>query len=252
MEKHAFSERLIDEIEKERVLWDMASQLYKANHLKEVAWRRVATSMGCSVGEVKARWKNLRDSFRRVFKARNPIPKSGAGAEDGEIDDSAMTWLFYDRLLFLKDTIVGRPTSGNLEQLPTEDSSSTDQEATPGVTAESVFTEMMTETSSSSELEADELNKEASTSSRVGANGKRSMPRKICQPEGSARKRRKPYKNEIDSLASIVTKKPDEAECFGQIIACKLRRCPGRLREAMELDLLTTASKYLHERISDD
>ncbi|KAH7960491.1 hypothetical protein HPB49_020326 [Dermacentor silvarum] len=89
--------------------------------------------MGRSVGEVKARWKNLRDFFRRVVKVRNPIPKSGAGAEDSEIDDSAKTWLLYDHLLFLKDTIVGRPTSKNLEQLPAEDSSSTDQEATPGV-----------------------------------------------------------------------------------------------------------------------
>lgn len=29
-------------------------------------------------------------------KVRHPVPKSGAGAEDSEIDDSAKTWLFYD------------------------------------------------------------------------------------------------------------------------------------------------------------
>lgn len=222
----------------------MASQICKAKHLKDVAWRRVATAMGCSVGDAKARWKNLKDSFGWVFKARHPVPESAAGAEDNEIDDWAKTWLLYDRLLFLKDTIVGWPNSGNLE--PAEDSSSADQEVTHGVAAENFFVEALTKTSSLSELQADELNKGASTSSGVGAHEEQSVPRKTSQPEGTTRKRKKPY-NETDSLTSVGTKQPDEAECFGQIIACKLRRCPESLREAMELDLLKTAVKYLHE-----
>lgn len=132
-------------------------------------------------------------------------------------------------------------TFGNLELLD-EDSSSTHQEATAAVTAESLFVEMLTETSSPSELEADEPSKATSTSLGVGAHGKRSLPRKISQPEGSTRKRRKPYDNEIDSLTSMATKQPDEAKCSGQIIACRLRRCPESLREALELDLLKTAA----------
>lgn len=215
--------------------------------LKDVAWRRVATAMGCSVGEAKARWKNLKDIFGWVFKARHPVPESAAAAEDSEIDDWAKTWRLYDRLLFLKDTIVGRPNSGKLE--PADDSSSTDQEATPGVAAESLFVETLTKTSALSELQADEPNKGASTSSGVGAHQEQSVPRKSSQPEGSTRKRKKPY-NETDSLTTMLRKQPDEAECFGQIIACKLRRCPESRREAMELDLLKTAAKYLHERNS--
>ncbi|KAL1460350.1 hypothetical protein MTO96_043349 [Rhipicephalus appendiculatus] len=80
LEKHDFNERLIDEVEKESAIWDMSRQHYKSQQLKEVAWRRVATVTGCNVGEVKARWKNLRDSFRRRFKARHPALKSGAGS----------------------------------------------------------------------------------------------------------------------------------------------------------------------------
>lgn len=133
-------------------------------------------------------------------------------------------------------------TFGNLEQLLDVDSSSTDQEATAVVTAESLFVEMLTETSSRSELEADEPSKGTSTSLGVGTHGKRSLPRKISQHEGSTRKHRKPYDNEIDSMTSMVTKQPDEAKCFGQIIACRLRRCPESLREAMGLDLLKTAA----------
>ncbi|KAL1474291.1 hypothetical protein MTO96_038090 [Rhipicephalus appendiculatus] len=89
LEKHDFNERLIDEVEKESAIWDMSSQHYKSQQLKEVAWRRVATAMGCN--------------------ARHPALKSGAEAAHSEDEDSAKTWVFYDRLLFLKDCIVGRP-----------------------------------------------------------------------------------------------------------------------------------------------
>lgn len=39
----------------------------------------------------------------------------------------------------------------------------------------------------------------------------------------SSRKRKKPYDDEISSLATTVLRVPDEAEHFGQLIAAKLR-----------------------------
>ncbi|XP_037514979.1 transcription factor Adf-1 [Rhipicephalus sanguineus] len=251
LEKHEFNERLIDEVEKESVIWDMKSRLYKSQQLKEVAWRRVATAMGSNVGEVKARWKNLRDSFRRVFKARHPVLQSGAGAEDSEVEDSVKSWIFYDRLLFLQDSIVGRPTSGNLEQLPDVESEDTEQGQSNEETAESLFRDIYSETSTSPEPDTcpRTTRRKASTSSgaatQIPTNSSHNS-----RPEGG-RKRKKPYDDEIASLTSIVSKVPDDAEHFGQLIAAKLRRCPPRLREDMELDLLNTAAKYLHESEPD-
>ncbi|KAH7979503.1 hypothetical protein HPB49_009662 [Dermacentor silvarum] len=71
--------------------------------------RRVDAEILGEVDEVKARWKNPRDSFRRVFEVLHHVRKSGADAEDTKIDDSVKTLLFCARLLFLKDTVVSRP-----------------------------------------------------------------------------------------------------------------------------------------------
>lgn len=60
-------------------------------------------SNASAVKDVKARWKNLRDTFRRVFKARNQVPKSGAAADDEDLDEDVLKkWVFYQCLLFLK------------------------------------------------------------------------------------------------------------------------------------------------------
>ncbi|XP_077521628.1 transcription factor Adf-1-like [Amblyomma americanum] len=109
-----FNERLIEQVQEERVLWDMSYTHYKSQQRRNVAWRRIAATLGSTVPDVKARWKNLRDTFRRLYKARNPTPRSGAPAEDDdedcfEGDDAATKWFFYDRLLFLRDTVTGRP-----------------------------------------------------------------------------------------------------------------------------------------------
>ncbi|XP_077511414.1 uncharacterized protein LOC144121868 [Amblyomma americanum] len=71
-----------------------------------------------SVDLVQKRWKTLRDKFRRLYTARQLGRKSGAGADDFEPTD--FVWAHYEQLLFLKDTMVTRPTSGNYRQQPRE------------------------------------------------------------------------------------------------------------------------------------
>ncbi|KAL3235214.1 hypothetical protein MRX96_048358 [Rhipicephalus microplus] len=121
-ERNAYNEHLIDVIEGERALWDLHDQNYKSRAVTDAASRHVATVMGstgelcfaicvqatftpevlhghcalawcttflgvCAVAEEKARWKNLRDTFRRVLKERTRALKSGAPADD-ELDES--------------------------------------------------------------------------------------------------------------------------------------------------------------------
>ncbi|KAK8787854.1 hypothetical protein V5799_022370 [Amblyomma americanum] len=67
-----------------------------------------------SVDLVQKRWKSLRDKFRRLYTARQLGRKSGAGADD--IEPTDFVWAHYEQLLFLRDTMVTRPTSGNYRQ----------------------------------------------------------------------------------------------------------------------------------------
>ncbi|KAH7977832.1 hypothetical protein HPB49_003709 [Dermacentor silvarum] len=103
----AYNERLIDAVEHERALWVLRDRNYKSHPVCDAAWRHVAAVMGSTVAEVKARWKNLRDTFRRVFKDRARASKSGAPADD--VLDESTKWVFFSRLMFLKDTMEGRP-----------------------------------------------------------------------------------------------------------------------------------------------
>ncbi|KAH7967011.1 hypothetical protein HPB49_021327 [Dermacentor silvarum] len=75
-ERSAYNERLIDAVEHERALWDLRDRNYKSRPVCDAAWRHVAAVMVSTVAEVKARWKNLRDTFRRVLKDRAGASKS--------------------------------------------------------------------------------------------------------------------------------------------------------------------------------
>ncbi|KAH7965162.1 hypothetical protein HPB49_004551 [Dermacentor silvarum] len=104
------------------------------------------------VAEVKARWKNLRDTFRRVLKDRARASKSGAPADDA-LDESTK-WVFFSRLMFLKDTMEGRPTSGNLEPQSQMEESLCDVETAQEI-LEGIYMEKEVSTSESTEpLEA--------------------------------------------------------------------------------------------------
>lgn len=59
-----------------------------------------------SVEEVKTRWKGLRDTFRKQYKVSHPTNKSGAGAEEEDVEnDTGMRWHYYASMMFLKDVM---------------------------------------------------------------------------------------------------------------------------------------------------
>ncbi|XP_077507313.1 uncharacterized protein LOC144116456 [Amblyomma americanum] len=127
------NELLIAAVERRRSLWLASDRLHKNKNVKAALWREVAedvlpgapgrhTLRSCfsryncaeSVDLVQKRWKSLRDKFRRLYTARQLGRKSGAGADD--IEPTDFVWARYEQLLFLRDTMVTRPTSGNYRQ----------------------------------------------------------------------------------------------------------------------------------------
>lgn len=62
---------------------------------------------GIADKHIQTRWKSLRDKFRRLCVALKAAHKNEAGAEDTKELDVA--WLYFDMMVFLKDSVEGRP-----------------------------------------------------------------------------------------------------------------------------------------------
>ncbi|PSN38145.1 hypothetical protein C0J52_23787 [Blattella germanica] len=92
-------EKLIHLIQERKYLWDQKKPQYHMRNVQMKLWKEVATEMKEPVEEIKKRWRNLRDSFRRELKKKNYESKSGSGRE------SSNTWAFFNQMTFLTDTM---------------------------------------------------------------------------------------------------------------------------------------------------
>ncbi|CAG9772262.1 unnamed protein product [Ceutorhynchus assimilis] len=63
-----------------RPLYDKADKRYKSLLQKENCWASVAKSLSCTVSEAKARFKSLREKYRRELQAIEKLERSGAPA----------------------------------------------------------------------------------------------------------------------------------------------------------------------------
>ncbi|XP_077506896.1 uncharacterized protein LOC144116093 [Amblyomma americanum] len=240
----AFNEKLIDAVECERVLWDLQQKNYKARNVSEAAWRRVAEAVGATVPDVKHRWKNLRDTFRRVFRGLRQSQKSGTGAD--EVEET--TWPFFERLLFLRDTMLSRPTSGNLEPLPHAEAVYIVPEEnisdTPQGSAEAIFQQMFVESAS--------LPSSPGTSAAPTPNSPSASVELVAEmPSTGSRKKRSridKYDSQIDMLGEMLKKKPDSLDHFGAYLVDKMREVPKRLHNEMQMKLLQCAFEFIPEQ----
>ncbi|XP_077517633.1 uncharacterized protein LOC144128248 [Amblyomma americanum] len=244
-----FNERLIDAVECERVLWDLQRKNYNARNVSEAAWRRVAAAVGATVPDVKNRWKNLRDTFRGVFKGRIQAKKSGPGAD--EVEETA-TWIFFERLLFLRDTMRSRPTSGNVEPLPYGHSEPVyivpeyNCDDTPQASAEEISEQMYTNEHAS-------LPSSTGPSSAPAPDAPNASVELVPElPSAGSHKKRKSkidkYDSEIDMLREILQKKPDVLDHFGAYLVDKMRQVPERLQNEMQLKVLQTVFQFIPEK----
>lgn len=63
-----------------------------------------------SAKEAQAKWKSLRDYFRRELK-KIPPPRSG---DPGGSEELKSNWVYFKQMLFLKDQFMPRPSQSNL------------------------------------------------------------------------------------------------------------------------------------------
>nr|XP_050022800.1 uncharacterized protein LOC126516741 [Dermacentor andersoni] len=112
------NELLIAIVEARPILWQTKHKEHKNRVKKNVLWIEVAAIVlpGVPNAEniVQTRWKSLRDKFRRLLMAMKKEQKSGAGAEETDATEH-VAWPYFELLMFLKDSVEGRPTSGNMK-----------------------------------------------------------------------------------------------------------------------------------------
>ncbi|XP_070386454.1 transcription factor Adf-1-like [Dermacentor albipictus] len=116
------NEALIVCVEARPALWQAKHKHHKNKHMTRCLWSEVSKIVMPDVAvtdeiitALQKRWKSLRDKFRRVLKTLQEKKKSGAGADDVQDD---VAWPFFDQMMFLRDTMEYRPTSGNVPPVP--------------------------------------------------------------------------------------------------------------------------------------
>uniref|UniRef100_A0A915DDJ5 MADF domain-containing protein n=1 Tax=Ditylenchus dipsaci TaxID=166011 RepID=A0A915DDJ5_9BILA len=83
--------KLIQEVKKERCLYDKSLKEYFNNTQKGPIWSRIAKSVGIEDGKkASKKWENLRDGYARQTKKRH-LPSGSGVTEDSYFD--YMTWL---------------------------------------------------------------------------------------------------------------------------------------------------------------
>ncbi|KAK8764149.1 hypothetical protein V5799_033244 [Amblyomma americanum] len=113
------NETLIRNVECRPLHWQVKHKDHKNRLKKNILWAEVAAAVLPNVPNaenlMQKRWKSLRDKFRRILVANKECQKSGAGAEDAEESvNGDVSWAYYDQMMFLRDSVEGRPTSGNM------------------------------------------------------------------------------------------------------------------------------------------
>ncbi|KAK8772795.1 hypothetical protein V5799_012671 [Amblyomma americanum] len=242
-DRWTLNERLIAEVERRHILWEVRSNDYKNTRKKEQAWKAVAAALGASVQVIMKRWTFLRDTFVKKKKDA-ATPRSGAGA------DAVVTirWPFYKQMSLLQGSLVYPETSGNVS--PLESVVEMTADCSPAETLlEGIYDDTVTEGCAVVEEEqADILQgtpRHAEARSNCVATSAQSSTGGVV-PNVLRKKKltEKAFQKEINLLDQIALKESDSAEHFGFVIAEKLRQCPKHCRMQMEIELLQVATKY--------
>ncbi|XP_049884367.1 uncharacterized protein LOC126379594 [Pectinophora gossypiella] len=71
-------EKLIGLVQDHRELYDIHDRRYDDHHRREEVWREIGRMMSVSADKCKARWKRIRDNYRRARKLRRRKSSQGA------------------------------------------------------------------------------------------------------------------------------------------------------------------------------
>ncbi|CAG9822198.1 unnamed protein product [Phaedon cochleariae] len=102
-------EVLIAAVFKRTPIWDKRHKLHSNRNSVDRYWKEISNEIIEDEAKVRKKWKYLRDQFS-VELGKLPVRRSGDAAED----DLQSKWPYFSQLLFLKDIVKPRASSGNL------------------------------------------------------------------------------------------------------------------------------------------
>lgn len=109
------TETFITEIKKRQSLWNTNCTGYSDRNIKHREWEEVVNIYGAELSSeekkklsvnLQKKWRNIRDCFVKAHKAKE--------AKSGHAAKKKCSYIFYDNLLFLKDTVSFDSTTLNI------------------------------------------------------------------------------------------------------------------------------------------
>ncbi|XP_031347548.1 transcription factor Adf-1-like [Photinus pyralis] len=108
-------EKLIEEVRRYPVLYDLSNNKYKNNEYRERVWKKIAEDLQVEGGPItcKTKWIHIRDQFRRILKKRKTTTGMAAGP--------VRKYKYEDILQFILPQMSERETLSNVSQSQDED-----------------------------------------------------------------------------------------------------------------------------------
>ncbi|XP_043661555.1 uncharacterized protein LOC122625529 [Drosophila teissieri] len=108
----AINEELIAAVFKKRCLWDQPNKLYHNRQIINQNWNEISNELNVDAMTLKKKWKQLRDTFRAELR-KYPPNRSGDAGPDA-VNEMCSQWSHFESMMFIKDQIKCRQSSGNL------------------------------------------------------------------------------------------------------------------------------------------
>ncbi|CAH1986672.1 unnamed protein product [Acanthoscelides obtectus] len=106
-------------------VWDKRDKRHSNRYVVDKCWREISAEMDVDENKLRKKWKYLRDQFATEY-GKIPAPRSG----DEASTSYEPKWPYYYSLMFLKDIVKARNSSGNLTKSLKRASSSRSVEQT--------------------------------------------------------------------------------------------------------------------------
>ncbi|XP_064087404.1 uncharacterized protein LOC135202078 [Macrobrachium nipponense] len=118
-------EQLIEEVRKYPCIYDMTTEGYRDNTMRDNCWEAIARSLQKDCRSIKYDWKRLRDSFCQALARQKTI--------SGQAAKSRKPWRYENQMKFLIPFMFSRETSTNIEdvQIAEEEDCDSNEPMTP-------------------------------------------------------------------------------------------------------------------------
>ncbi|XP_028166305.1 transcription factor Adf-1-like [Ostrinia furnacalis] len=177
-------ERIISAIFERRPIWNSKDVNHKHRRVINQLWEEIKNELNIEVTDLKKKWKNIKDHYRKELK-RYPAPRSG---DAGNVNRPS-NWQYFSQLGFLRDEVMPNVTEGNLSHTEVSNRISNSsielehsQENTTGHDEEaSIYPQQESSQDASISLqEASSLSQEISTPSREASTSQLSRKKKTA------------------------------------------------------------------------